>query len=447
MPKTAHIVILGAGPAGCISAIALRKSGYRVTVVGDFRTRALFEGLGPRTMEALKIAGCPRAIDRVGPYVPRMAIWAGQREQVNFEYVLDRAVFDEGLRLDAQAAGVEVIRGRVGSTAVGSESCEVQYKTQAGADLRLIGDFVVEARGRTAPKNGYRSRQGPRTAALVSLWQLPDSGEAFTSVAPFADGWAWIAKPGDGRAVLQISLSGEKGDVPGKAGLERFYDGHVQRIPEVGEWLRGAARSGQIVSRSSGMTVKGGLIGRRFIRVGDAAVAGDPLSGHGIYYAAGAALALPAIVNTLLQPDGDSELAERFYRERVEETLVHHSTAGRDHYRRETRWPDSRFWFARQSWPPPVRVAKAAAVTVEARPVIDGEFVKAREVVVTADHPRGVWCIDSVPLVPLLRFLQSQRPADDVAVASAARFAQKTEAQATQALQWLAYRGLWGSLG
>ncbi len=443
MSNQQHIIVLGAGPAGCISAIALGKSGYRVTVIGDFRTRAMFEGLGPRTLEAMKIAGCPCAIERVGPSVPRLAVWAGQREQVNFEYVIDRAVFDEGLRLDARASGADMIRGRVRGAVVTPGNCRVRYRDHDGVDCELAGDFLVEARGRAAPRNGFHARQGPRTTALVTMWQLPNSGDAFTSVAPFPKGWAWIAKPGDGRAVLQISLSGEKGDIPGKNRLGEYFDTQRRRIDEAEEWLRGARRSGPIVSRDSGMIIKGGLIDEGFLRVGDAAIAGDPLSGHGIYYAASAALALPAIVNTLLRADQDSSLAKRFYRERVEETLVHHSQAGRDHYRRETRWPDSPFWAARQSWPPPSPAGDRETAAVRMRPVIDGEYVEAREVLVTADYPRGVWCIDSVPLVPLLRFLRSTRPPDETVVADAASFSQKTRDQALRALQWLTYRGLW----
>jgi hypothetical protein len=71
--------------------------------------------------------------------------------------------------------------------------------------------------------------------------------------------------------------------------------------------------------------------------------------------------------------------------------------------------------------------------------VIEGGFVVAREVIVTADQPRGVFMVDGVPLVPLLRAVQT----DEVAsIEAAARRFDRAPGEVETALAWLRYRGL-----
>ena len=67
-------------------------------------------------------------------------------------------------------------------------------------------------------------------------------------------------------------------------------------------------------------------------------------------------------------------------------------------------------------------------------PVIEDGFVVAREVIVTADQPRGVFMVDGVPLVPLLRAVQTK--------ASVGNWA---PGKVETALAWLRYRGLLNS--
>ncbi len=444
MAETGEIIVLGGGPAGCLAAGCLSGAGYRVSLVSDFKVRPAHEGLSWRTIEALRLAGFRRSLDRVGPRVPRTFHWNGTTEQVNEESIIERGPFDEGLRADALAAGVRIIQGRALEARQIPDGWIVRIACKGGTRSELNGAFLVEARGRTAPAGRRRGRRGPPTTALLSTWELPAHSPPFTSIAAFSKGWAWWASGGRGRSYLHLFVSGERGTIPGKAALEGFYQELLNQVAEAPGWIAGAQRVGGVASRSAGTRIHGELIGHRWVRLGDAAVAGDPLSGHGIYYAASAALALPAIVNTLLKRRRQRELAITFYTERMEEVFVHHGMAGRDHYRNETRWPDEPFWRARREWPEesPGRTAAPGAVAIESRPVIDGDYVESREVVVTEDHPRGVWCIDQVPLVPLLHFLINERPRESELLAQAVRFADRKRSEVHNAVGWLRHRGL-----
>ncbi|NJN45961.1 MAG: FAD-dependent oxidoreductase, partial [Candidatus Competibacteraceae bacterium] len=171
-----------------------------------------------------------------------------------------------------------------------------------------------------------------------------------------------------------------------------------------------------------------------------------PLSGHGVYEAIGGGLALAATVNTMLARPQDTATAERFYRERIEDNFLRMARIGRDFYRLEQRWPDQPFWRERAGWPDaePAHAAPDAEPTrIESRPVnVDG-FITLREVIVTADHPRGIWQVEGVPLAALLRELQERREEQpQTALLDYAAREGLNPKQCHSALIWLTTRGL-----
>jgi len=111
----------------------------------------------------------------------------------------------------------------------------------------------------------------------------------------------------------------------------------------------------------------------------------------------------------------------------------------------QRRFADAPFWTVRRDWPDdaPIHAAPdAAPPEIARRPVLVGQTIEEREVVVTADHPDGVYVIDGVPLVPLLRLAQE-------ANATPALLAENLAAapvQVEKALAWLRLRGLLPSL-
>jgi 2-polyprenyl-6-methoxyphenol hydroxylase-like FAD-dependent oxidoreductase len=293
---------------------------------------------------------------------------------------------------------------------------------------------------------GARRRRGPPTTALSRAWTLPAGAGARTAVAPFAQGWAWLAAPGDGRALLQLFVASGRGRLPPRRDLGRFYDQRLAEVAEAADWLDGAIPAGPVRARESTPQIARPLSSARALRVGDAALAIDPLSGHGVFEALGGALAAAPVVNTLLRRPDDAELAAAFYSERAEAAFLRHCRVGRDFYAQEGRWPEAPFWAQRRAWPdaePAHRAAGSGAPEIAARGVIEDGFVVRRQVIVTPDHPRGVWQVDGVPLVPLMDAVEALVPAaaDDLARLAAERMAAPPEQVAT-ALAWLRLRGL-----
>ena len=196
-------------------------------------------------------------------------------------------------------------------------------------------------------------------------------------------------------------------------------------------WLEGASPCSPVSVRHAGTSRARVLVEPARIRIGDAALALDPLSGHGVFEALASATAAAPVVTTLLRRPADAALARAFYEERVEQAFLRFARTARDFYRVEERWRDAPFWQARRDWPDnlPAHPPSVGATEICVKPVIEDGFVVAREVIVTADQPRGVFTVDGVPLVPLLRAVRAGR-------------VDREQGQVETALAWLRYRGL-----
>lgn len=179
-----------------------------------------------------------------------------------------------------------------------------------------------------------------------------------------------------------------------------------------------------------------------------AVMGGGPLSGHGVFVGIGGALAAAPVINTLLRRPEDGAAARRLYSERTGHDFPRLCRVGRDFYRQERRWPESRFWRERRDWPddrPAHAPLAAAPPRVAEVPVIEDGFVTLREAIVTPDHPRGVWRVDGVELVALLELVEAAMPAPRARLRdiAAERTGRAPEAIGT-ALGWLHHRGLIG---
>jgi len=405
------IVILGAGPAGAAVALGLRRLGFAVTLISEWRRFAALEGVSVRVLEALRSAGLHHALADAALPSQRHVSWNGQQHAQNIEYLLDRPAFDRGLREDLRLAGVELIEGRVLSVHLVSAGHRIEVEGREA----LTAQFLVEARGRQAPAQG-KGRRGPETVSLLNRWQGAP-GTTATAVESLEDGWAWMARRSDGQCYWQWTVDVASAELPGKAMLLN----HCRQRRQRSEWARGFFGSGpesdlQVHARSSTAIICPTVCGDNWIRVGDAAMAVDPLSGNGIFQSLSSALQAPAVINTLLRKPERAALAQRFHQQRVQQLFLRFARIGRDFYADEQRWVQHPFWQARRQWPD-AELAHAAmdfaAVRVERAPVLKDGFVDEAEVVITLDQPLGIWHVQGVELAPLVRRLRNE-PAGQV---------------------------------
>ncbi len=364
----------------------------------------------------------------------------------NREYIVDRRKFDQALLQDAENKGVEVIEGRIDRVERQKQNWTISY-TKPDGEMTCDADFLVEARGRES-KIGRQLAAGegefavgPATSALLKSYDVSPDVEAMTSVASFPDGWAWYLRDGEGTAVLQIFVNSDKGELPPKAGLEEYFSELCQQLPEAGDWLRGASpRDDGVSVRAAAANKTTPVGGADFLVVGDGSLALDPLSGNGIFYAIGSGLAAAPVINSLLRRPHDRDLALGFFRERIDNAFKGGCQMGREFYAAEQRWPEMPFWKARQNWPvagqpshpdPLSRPAKICR-----KPVVKDGYIVLENVIVTADHPRGVWQIDGVPLAGLMDKIRAGSKNDHDMAAGFETAAENV----TRAREWLIAR-------
>jgi flavin-dependent dehydrogenase len=443
MEGDSDILVLGGGPAGAAAAIGLARLGHRVTVVAAPRPFDACEGLSERSVAGLRQAGCAVAASRLGEPVLRHAAWNGVEAEANRETLADRAAFDAALLEDMASAGVTVAAGHAKSLVQTGEGWQVGVRSADGAAFALTAGFLIEARGRAAPAGRVPRTCGPATTALLQCWRGPTQGTA-ASVVPFDSGWAWMVRLADGRRYVQFTVSSATGRLPGKAGLATHFESLVAAVPEATAWLDGAAPAAPVAARTAGAVLHSLPFGVRHLRVGDAALAVDPLSGNGLFQALSTGLMAVAVVNTLLRRPEDGALAALFYRERIADSFWRFARIGRDFYRQERRWPEAPFWAERCAWPddaPAHRAAAAGSIAIATRPVVADGFITAREVVVTPDQPLGIWQLDGVELAPLLRRLKAEpTDADETMKARIARLSGAGPRQVETVAGWLWHR-------
>src|SRR5918996_2362186 len=417
------ILVVGGGPAGCAAALGLARSGFEVLLVTTPRRPPVSEGLSARVVRFLEQEGHERTLATLGPSVRREASWNGATTSANAEWVVERDTFDRALLEDVSAAGVRTVIASVR----GLRLADDQWHVDAGTDA-FRARFLVEARGRRGPG---RRQHGPNAIALAQTW----SGlrrRAYTTVAPFERGFAWFATTGNGRGSLQLVVAPAS-----PAEREALLAAPLASVPPAYAWLDGGRPCAPVAVRHAGTSRAQAPLERLRIRIGDAALALDPLSGHGVFEPFASATAAVPVVATLLRRPADAALARAFYEERVEQAFLRFARTARDFYRLEERWREAPFWRARQTWPddlPAHASPSAGAPQIRMKPVIEHGFVVAREVIVTADHPRGVYQVDGVPLVALLRAAQA---GETGSIEEASRRFKRAPEQLETALAWL----------
>jgi flavin-dependent dehydrogenase len=355
-------VVVGGGPAGAATALALAGSGARVALVERSRYEAvrIGETFAPGIQTVLAGLGVWEsfaASERLPSYGVR-SFWgspAGSEQSFLFNpfgtgWHVDRRSFDAALCAVAESRGVRVLRG------VRLTACErlrpsgwsLGLNVSPGGSLSVRAGFVVDATGRAASlarRLGAVRQAVDAQIAIAGHFKSPTAGEPdrFTLIEAVADGW-WYTAPLPGQGVVAAFLT-DPDLAPALGG----------RTPEA--WSRWLAASPRTAGRLRGHDLRGPLrtlaassarilpaTGDGWLAVGDAAFAFDPLSGDGVDRAlrAGrsAATALAA---------GDRTAALTTYGDEQEELFAAYCRQRTAFYSREKRWRFHCFWARRSS--------------------------------------------------------------------------------------------------
>ncbi len=406
-----HIVVLGAGPAGAAAAIGLKRLGYRVTCISRPRRPVCIEGISERVYSALSGLGLSNAIAHISKPVPRQVVWNGQASAANTERLVDREHFDAGILDDLKAAGIAIIADTIERLENADIRPDGLWQITTGTGAVITANFVVEGRGRRAPHRQDELMRGLESVAVSQFWHLADDSHQDASVLAVAlkNGWGWLVQDAGGRVYTQLSLSANRQALPSRGAEAQWIKAAFGELLGSDSMLSTAKPMGEASFRGCTSILNGGVVTQNYLRIGDAAMAVDPLSGNGIFQSLSSALVAPAVINTLIRRPEDTALAQQFYEQRLEHLFMRFARIGRDFYRQMSSADSCDYWQQRQAWPDN-EVAHPDTdriLGVAQRPVVNSGFIELAEVLLTQNQPLGIWMVDGESAVE--RYRQQQK--------------------------------------
>ena len=436
-----NIAIAGGGPAGAVAAALLARLGYRVALANLPSKQTRIEGLSPRIADVLTTNGI--AFDGVSAPSQRRVDWGSFQGDQNVEQIVDRSVFDASLLAQAERDGVDIYRQRVVSILPesGHICLEGGHICLEGGQI-LHSDLLIEARGRRAPRlrdAGYaRDKQiGPNNLSVAGI--IPADSKvtlpAGSHIQARPNGWIWRAGLPDGRVWQQIVTD----STAAKSGLKSGARTRVEALwHHAQEGAEAVPLPHHPVVGSAGLRLNAPRLDPRCLRLGDAAVALDPLSGHGMFWAVSSALMMPAMVRAVM--NGQTHLAAAFYQNRVIDTFLRQARIGRDFYK-ESGF-DGAFWTRRRSWPDHAPAHPTiGAPRIERRVLCQNGALTQAAVLVTEMDVSGVGFVMGHEIVPILRRI-GRRPLPPLADFQTQIVPTLLPQQAEALHGWLTHRGL-----
>lgn len=406
------VAVAGGGPAGSAAATLLARAGARVALVDAGTSTRRLEGAGQRLVAALRSQRF--ACDGIGPAMPRQADWGAMNGAPNIEHPVLRPVFDAALRAQAADEGVAVMRGNVRRAGGGRIDLTDGREVRAG--------LVIEARGRRAPVGPGRVR-GPATVAIGGWSAEPGSG---SGIIARESGWAWTIGSAEG-TYRQATVD---------AALVR----HGLRIAwsSLAAALDGAPFPTDPFVRATELRLAAPELDPALLRIGDAAVAMDPLCGHGLYFAFASALHAVPLARAIV--DGETALARQFYTERVVGTFHRQARIGRDFHRMSGF--HGPFWATRAAWPDaaPAERSIPACPYLGSRAIVRHGRLRRADVLFTPQEPEGVAFVRGREIAKILDRIRGALP--DRAAFAAHILPEVPPEEAGLIHDWLRHRGV-----
>ena len=456
MSDSVDVVVIGAGPAGSVTASLLARLGYSVEIweTRPFPRFRIGESLPPRAVSLIKHLGFGPAVNEAefAAMEGHTSVWSNPRpKRAVFEdeagLQVERSRFDQVL-IDASPVPVHMRRTATGFIHEGTRVAGATF-IQGSKTGKVRSRWVVVAAG---PRSRFGRSTGPRQNhlsqwAIVGYWSgshhPPGSQMNDTIIESFPDGWVWSLRLASDLRNATVLFGPDSLDRV-RQGVEPFY----RNALEAAAFTKGLLEDATLTSKPVGVDASW-LCAESFsdpglLLVGDSGSVIDPLSSQGVYKAMCTAMTASAVIHTSLQKPQMEETARAYFDEEERRTFDGYAAGSVKTFREEQRWSERPFWKERhalKTWDtlldpegeagsslpseltaaieagraPDLSLVRGSRVSIESRPFLSGSEIVVSDCVVTEALPYGYRGPQHEELVRLCRAFEHARTVGEVA--------------------------------
>ena len=359
------VAVLGGGPAGCATALALRQQGIsRILVVESGRYEAIRvgESIPPDTRLLLEELGIWSDFlkEEHETCLGSCSSWGDDRVGYNdflFNphgngWHLDRRRFDAFLARKAAESGVDLLTGTrfENFESILSGGFRLMLRADNQQTKTVVARFVVDATGIRAcfaRRLGARRLLHDRLICAIAFLHLPSASDVsqLTMLEAVEYGWWYAAKLPSCRLVAMVA---SEPTIIKQAALHRSNNwlNHLQETNYLSRELAACPLiENSLVVYSAPSFLLNQVAGDGWLAVGDAASAYDPISAQGIYKALSDGLQAAKVIAAYFRGN-TYRLGE--YQSSIETRFDNYLKNRNYFYRLEQRWAASLFWQRRQ---------------------------------------------------------------------------------------------------
>ncbi len=307
MTMVKHVIIIGAGPAGCIAAALLKNKGHRVTILERdvFPRFSIGESLLPQCMEFIEQAGMLDAVSKAGFQLKSGAAFIHDQKYsefcfsdkftqgYNYTFQVQRAEFDALLANEAERMGVEIRwQHEVVDADFNNDKPILTIKQNDATQYQLEADFVLDASG--------FGRVLPRLLKLDKASDFPVRQSLFTHLEDRIDDrqydrnkiriivhpehkeiWYWLIPFSNGRCSLGVVAKPAFLNSTSQDNRQVFLD-MVRQEPSLNKLLKNALYDSEVNSITGYSADVTSLYGNGYALLGNAGEFLDPVFSSGV---------------------------------------------------------------------------------------------------------------------------------------------------------------------